>query len=92
MAKSEIDLGAKADGKGLTDEEIDKLRIGGAMGRGAAFLYELLRGEEVLCVACKKGHYRPFNPAFKINHSFICDNCGDRVHWDSVMDFDLRKA
>ncbi len=70
----------------LTDEEMDQVKktIRGAICRGGVPLFDVIQGKEVLCVACKKGYYRPFNPAFKINHSFICDNCGDRVHWDPI--------
>lgn len=35
--------------------------------------------EEVKCVECKKGYYRPINPKYKINHCFVCDKCGSRV-------------
>lgn len=46
----------------------------------------LLDGEEVVCENCGKGIYRPFNPQFKVNHSYVCDRCGDHVHWDPVVE------
>ena len=36
----------------------------------------LQKGEEVKCKECQKGIYRPFNPKYKINHAYVCDNCG----------------
>lgn len=48
----------------------------------------LIQGEEVVCEKCGKGIYRPFNPRFKINHVYVCDNCGDSVHWDPVVDIE----
>lgn len=42
----------------------------------------LMSGEQVVCYSCHKGHYQPLNPSAKVNHSFICDNCGDHYHWD----------
>lgn len=43
-------------------------------------------GELVKCKSCGKGIYRPFNPDAKINHSYVCDNCGANVHWDPVVE------
>ena len=40
---------------------------------------EMLNEGEVQCYSCKKGHYKPYNGKCKINHCFICDNCGDRL-------------
>ena len=48
----------------------------------------LLEGKDMLCTKCKQGHYRPFNPKFEINHSFVCDICGNSIHWDPVVDVD----
>ena len=40
---------------------------------------KLISGEEVKCVDCKKGIYKPFNPEAKVNHCFVCDTCGSHV-------------
>lgn len=53
-----------------------------------SLISRLLDGEKITCFACHKGIYRPFNPAFKINHSFVCDCCGDSIHWDPVVEIE----
>lgn len=42
---------------------------------------KLISGEEVKCVDCKKGIYKPFNSKVKANanHCFVCDTCGSYV-------------
>lgn len=40
---------------------------------------KLMNGEQVKCLECKEGVYRPLNPKYKINHCFICDKCGSNV-------------
>lgn len=45
----------------------------------------LTAGESVVCKKCGQGIYKPFNPDSKINHAYICDNCGDTVHWDPLI-------
>jgi len=41
---------------------------------------ENLDSGDVECTICHKGHLKPFNPQYKVNHSFICDNCGANLH------------
>lgn len=51
------------------------------------FMIERLSsGEKITCKKCGKGIYRPFNPEFKDNHCYICDNCGDSYHWDPAVE------
>lgn len=38
-------------------------------------------GEEIKCFKCKRGIYRPFKPKASFNHDFICDICGERIHF-----------
>lgn len=45
----------------------------------------ILNGEQVTCEKCRKGIYRPFNPKAKVNHCYVCDHCGDGIHWDPVV-------
>lgn len=54
--------------------------------REKSLVERLLDGEEVVCLCCGKGIYRPVNPAAKINHYFVCDCCGDGVHWDPMVE------
>jgi len=49
-------------------------------------LARLRAGEPVLCLSCHNGFYQPTNPEAKVNHNYACDNCGDRVHWDPVVE------
>jgi len=41
----------------------------------------LKRGDDVLCLKCGKGIYRPFNTTPDKAHTFICDKCGDSIHF-----------
>ena len=56
-----------------------------------SLIERLLDGEEITCQICHKGIYRPFNPRFKINHSFVCDQCGSHIHWDPVVEIDTKR-
>ncbi len=38
---------------------------------------ELERNKEARCPACDKGMLRPINTNVKVNHYYICDNCGE---------------
>ena len=41
----------------------------------------LKRGEQIKCLNCHNGYYKPFSlPAEKCDW-FKCDNCGDHVHF-----------
>lgn len=37
----------------------------------------------IICDVCKKGIYIPLNKESKINHSFTCNKCGARVHFEA---------
>ena len=51
----------------------------------------LKEGKSVTCKKCNKGHYYPFNCTDPSKaHSFVCDNCGDTVRFEPVVDFDWR--
>lgn len=47
---------------------------------------DLQNGKEIKCHACHKGIYRPFNPKYKINHAYVCDNCGSSINIDYVVE------
>jgi hypothetical protein len=51
-------------------------------------LDRLLAGEEPLCPFCKKGHMKRCNPNYpaRENHGFVCDHCGEHIHWDPVVE------
>lgn len=53
--------------------------------RNSDLLSRILSGEQVQCIRCKKGIYKPFNPKFDINHCYICDCCGDHYHYDPIV-------
>ena len=40
---------------------------------------DLQNGKKITCSKCHKGIYKPFNPDYKVNHVFICDNCGTNI-------------
>ncbi len=40
---------------------------------------EQLNEGKVECLNCHNGTYKPLNPNYKVNHSFVCDNCGDNL-------------
>lgn len=39
--------------------------------------------DQIQCNVCHEGIYVPFNPSYKINHGFICNKCGSRVHFEA---------
>lgn len=53
--------------------------------KSISLVTRLLNGEQVTCTVCGKGIYEPVNPKAKINHGFICDNCGAHFSWDPVV-------
>ena len=57
------------------------------MANSVINLKELFEGK-LICVSCGKGIYQPFNCSYppEENHYFICNNCGDRIHWDPVVE------
>lgn len=58
------------------------------MKESKSLMSRLLKGEQVICKQCGKGVYKPFKPNAKVNHYYICDNCGAQVHWDPVVDIE----
>lgn len=46
----------------------------------------LQKGEKVKCKVCQKGIYKPFNSKYKINHAYVCDNCGSSINIDPVVE------
>lgn len=46
----------------------------------------LQKGEKVKCKVCQKGIYQPFNPKYKINHAYVCDNCGSSINIDYAVE------
>lgn len=42
-------------------------------------LEDLLNSGKKECEICHKGFYKPFNPRYKVNHSFQCDYCGKHL-------------
>lgn len=56
------------------------------MKKSTSLISRLNGGEKVICTECRKGIYRPFNPKSKINHSYICDNCGAHVQWEPAVE------
>ncbi len=53
--------------------------------KSTSLMTRILNGEQVTCEKCRKGIYRPFNPKAKVNHCYVCDHCGDGIHWDPVV-------
>lgn len=41
----------------------------------------ILTGQEVKCEKCGKGIYKPFNPKAERNHTYVCDKCGNTIHF-----------
>lgn len=39
--------------------------------------------DKIVCVACGKGIYVPFNPEYEVNYSFTCYKCGSHVHFEA---------
>lgn len=52
------------------------------MNNSNSFENRLLDGETIKCKKCKDGVYKPVNPAYKKNHGYICDKCGDRIFFE----------
>lgn len=48
----------------------------------------LISGEKVICLNCKIGIYKPLNPSADFNHYYICNKCGDIVHFDPVVNIE----
>lgn len=46
----------------------------------------LQKDEKVKCKVCQKGIYKPFNSKYKINHAYVCDNCGSSINIDPVVE------
>ncbi len=47
---------------------------------------DLQNGKKIECDICHKGIYRPFNSKFKVNHAYVCDNCGSCINIDPVVE------